>query len=190
MVRTADPHLRATILQAARTVFQQKGYTDARMADIAAHANVAVGTIYLHFTTKQALVTALAMDFHRRLLHEAIPLLAQGDFATALAATLRTTLRIMHEQRDLLAMVYLQTGLVAFAEPSAVEMQVTRTLAAALADRVARSEARPMNVEMTALLILGLVERAALVHALEGETTMPQLEESLIHFAQHALLLP
>lgn len=188
MARTADPNVRTTILQAARKVFQQKGYADARMADIAAQANVAVGTIYLYFTTKEALVTTLAANFHQRLLHEAVPLLQQADFASALTTTLHTTLRIMHEQRDLLAMIYLRIGLAAFAEPSEVEIQVTQAFAAALSERMARGEARPIDAEKAVLLMMGLLERAALVHALEGEATRPQLEATLIHFVQQALL--
>lgn len=188
MGRTADPTVRATILGAARMVFQRKGYTDARMTDIAALAHVAVGTIYLYFNTKEALVMALADDFYQRLHQEALPSLRQGDFATAIATALHTTLRIMHEQRNLLTMVYLQMGLAAFTEPSAIEVQVIQALTAALDERIGRGEGRPFDAEKTAQLIIGLVERAALVHVLEGEASMPLLEATLVHFIQHALI--
>lgn len=188
MARTADPKVRIAIFGAARLVFQQKGYADARMADIAAVANVAVGTIYLHFRTKEALVVALADDFHRRLLEEAMPMLHHGNFATALATALHTALQIMHEHRDLLAMVYLQLGLAAFSEPSPIEAQVTQALTTALRERMARGEARSFDAEKVALLLIGLVERAALVHALDGEASLPRLEETLVRFVQCALL--
>ena len=151
MARTADPTLRSTILQAARTVFQQKGYADARMADIATLANVAVGTIYLYFRTKEALV-------------------------------------IMREHQDLLAMVYLQMGLAAFTEPSAAEEQLLAALTDALAERMAQGAARPYDPAMAALLITGLVERAVLTTLLEGDAGLALLEETLIRFAQHALI--
>lgn len=67
---------------------------------------MAVGTIYLYFRTKEALVMALADEFHRRLLEESILLLRHGDFADAIAASLRSTTAIMRKQQDLLAMVY------------------------------------------------------------------------------------
>ena len=188
MARTTDPKVRSAILGAARMLFQQKGYADARMADIAAVANVAVGTIYLYFRTKEALVEALADDFHRCLLQEVIPPLRQGDFAIALALALHTALQIIHEHRDLLAMVYLQLGLAAFSEPSAIEAQVTQALTTALSERIAQGEARGFDAEKAALLIIGLVERAALVHALEGEASLPRLEETLVRFVQHALI--
>ena len=156
MARTADPTLRSTILQAARTVFQQKGYADARMADIATLANVAVGTIYLYFRTKEALVIALADEFHRRLREESIPLLRHGNFADAIAASLHSTSVIMREHQDLLAMVYLQMGLAAFTEPSAAEEQLLAALTDALAERMAQGAARPYDPAMAALLITGL----------------------------------
>lgn len=188
MARTTDPKVRSAILAAARMVFQQKGYADARVADIAAVANVAVGTIYLHFRTKEGLVVALADDFHRRLLQEVIPPLRQGDFASALAVSLHSALQVMHEQRDLLAMVYLQVGLAAFSEPSAIEAQVIQALTTALRERIARGEARGLDAEKAALLIIGLVERAALIHALDGEASLPRLEETLVRFVQYALI--
>lgn len=188
MARTADPTLRATILQAARTVFQQKGYVDARMADIAAQANIAVGTIYLYFRTKEALVMALADNFHQRLLAEALPLLLEGDFAEAIAASLHTTIALMREHQDLLVMVYLQMGLAALTEPSAMEEQFISALTAALAERMTRGEARQYDPQKAALLVIGLVDRSVVTSLLEGDESMALLEETLIRFAQHALI--
>jgi AcrR family transcriptional regulator len=188
MARTADPTLRTVILQAARTIFQQKGYADARMADIAALANVAVGTIYLYFRTKEALVVALADEFHQRLLKESIPKLLEGDFATAIAASLRSTLAIMREHQDLLAMVYLQMGLTAFSKPSEAEAALCNALSAALAQRMRRGEARLYDPEKASLLLINLVDRAALVSLLEGGVSLQLLEETLIQFVQHALI--
>ena len=188
MARTADPTLRSVILQAARTVFQQKGYADARMADIAALANVAVGTIYLHFSTKKALIVALSDDFHQRILKESVPKLLAGDFASAIAASLRTTLAIMREHQDLLIMVYLQMGLAAFSQPSIAETALYNALIAALTQRMERGEARYYDPEKAALLLLNLVDRAALTSLLAGDASMQLLEETLIQFVQHALI--
>lgn len=158
------------------------------MADIAALANVAVGTIYLYFHTKGALVMGLADEFHRRLLAESIPLLRHGNFADAIAASLRSTAAIMREHQDLLVMVYLQMGLAAFTEPSPAAEELLAALSAALTERMAQGEARPYDPAMVALLLTGLVERAVLTTLLEGDASMTLLEETLIRFAQHALI--
>src|SRR5215203_3429357 len=47
------------ILAAALDVFAEKGFSDARLDDVAARAGVAKGTIYLYVTSKEALFEAL-----------------------------------------------------------------------------------------------------------------------------------
>ncbi len=50
---------RERVLTAARAVFAEQG-RDAQMDDVARRADVGVGTVYRHFPTKDALVTALS----------------------------------------------------------------------------------------------------------------------------------
>src|SRR5947209_2572851 len=47
------------IIQAAEEVFQEKGYYEASMDEIAARVGVAKGTIYTHFPAKEELVLAI-----------------------------------------------------------------------------------------------------------------------------------
>jgi TetR/AcrR family fatty acid metabolism transcriptional regulator len=54
--RGADKHRR--ILEAAVAVIAQRGYFQARVADIAARADVAEGTIYLYFKNKEEILMA------------------------------------------------------------------------------------------------------------------------------------
>jgi AcrR family transcriptional regulator len=49
---------REKVLEAARAVFAEQG-VDAQMDDVARRADVGVGTVYRHFPTKDALLTAL-----------------------------------------------------------------------------------------------------------------------------------
>jgi AcrR family transcriptional regulator len=50
---------RQAILEAALTVFAERGYEAARLDDVAARAGVAKGTLYLYFKDKEALFAAL-----------------------------------------------------------------------------------------------------------------------------------
>jgi AcrR family transcriptional regulator len=50
---------REKVLAAARAVFAEQG-VDAQMDDVARRADVGVGTVYRHFPTKDALLTALS----------------------------------------------------------------------------------------------------------------------------------
>ncbi len=53
---------RDNLLAAGRTVFEQRGYTATRMADIAAAAGVSHGTTYTWFSDKEAVLRALVDD--------------------------------------------------------------------------------------------------------------------------------
>ena len=49
----------ARILQAALTLFAERGYAGTAMPDLARHAGVGAGTIYRHFSSKEVLVNAV-----------------------------------------------------------------------------------------------------------------------------------
>ncbi len=53
---------RADILAAAKKVFWEKGYARTTMPQIAAEAELAAGTLYLYFPSKDALYTELLVD--------------------------------------------------------------------------------------------------------------------------------
>ncbi len=57
---------RQDLLAAAERVLAEKGLHDTKISDIAAAADVGVGTFYLHFPTKEALFDAVVEDTMRR----------------------------------------------------------------------------------------------------------------------------
>jgi len=70
--RTRRPRAerRAEILEAARSVFAERGYGDAGMAEIAERAGVVEGTVYSYFETKRALLVAVMERFYDDLIRE------------------------------------------------------------------------------------------------------------------------
>lgn len=56
---TGDPKKKKRILSAAKEIFLKKGYTEAKMSEIAARANVSLGTIYNFFEGKRDLFDRL-----------------------------------------------------------------------------------------------------------------------------------
>jgi AcrR family transcriptional regulator len=70
---------RKAIVDAALSEFLDKGFAAARMEDIARRARVAKGTIYLHFTDKEALFEAIVMQEIRPRVDEAAMGLAAGE---------------------------------------------------------------------------------------------------------------
>src|SRR3954452_23141964 len=53
---------RGALLQAARAVFSRTGFHDARITDIVAGANLAHGTFYTHFDSKEDFSLAAAQE--------------------------------------------------------------------------------------------------------------------------------
>jgi AcrR family transcriptional regulator len=74
---------RAAILAAAETVFAESG-PSASTEQVAARAGVAIGTVFRHFPTKDALLGALMNDLLARLTADAAALISGGEPANAL----------------------------------------------------------------------------------------------------------
>ncbi len=55
---------RRDILDAALKLFGQKGYSETTVQDIAAEADVAIGTVYIHYSSKEHVLEALHEAFH------------------------------------------------------------------------------------------------------------------------------
>jgi AcrR family transcriptional regulator len=98
---TADRPLRAdarrnreAIVAAARELFALHGPATP-MDDIAARAGVGVGTVYRHFPTKEALLTALVAEVFRGFTADAVRAQSVDDPWTAFETMLRDSLTAM-----------------------------------------------------------------------------------------------
>jgi AcrR family transcriptional regulator len=75
---TRGEQTRLTILQAAHDLFIKQGYHGTSMRQIAKEADIALGGLYNHFTSKEAVFEAVFLAFHPY--HQVLPLIqaAQG----------------------------------------------------------------------------------------------------------------
>lgn len=75
-----DPEVRrGDILRAARNVFNTTGFAKTRIADIAEAADIAKGTFYLHFRTKEHVLGALWSQYLDEFYLSAEQILARGQ---------------------------------------------------------------------------------------------------------------
>ena len=82
------------ILDAALAEFGEKGFSESSIVSITARADVALGTFYTYFDSKDALFAALVADMSSQVRQQVAPALSQGSDALdaerrALAAYLR-----------------------------------------------------------------------------------------------------
>ncbi len=60
--RGARAASRTRILEAARTLFAERGYAACRVADVAQRAGMSTGNVYWHFDSKEALLAAILAE--------------------------------------------------------------------------------------------------------------------------------
>ncbi|MGE3874637.1 MAG: TetR/AcrR family transcriptional regulator [Parvibaculaceae bacterium] len=61
---------RDTMLRSAAAIFEEKGFEQARLEDIAEHAEVSIGTIYNYFSSKFDLLVAMHREDRERVLKQ------------------------------------------------------------------------------------------------------------------------
>lgn len=110
---------RERILAAAEVVFTEKG-PSASTEDVAAKAGVAIGTVFRHFPTKQALLQSIMKDLLIKLTEETSRLATEGDPATALFTFISHIVEQAAQQR----------GVVDLLAESGVDVQVAEPLQA------------------------------------------------------------
>ena len=97
---------RAEILAAALKVFCKKGYTEARMEDVAAQAKIAKGTLYLYFSSKAEIFSAAAHSAMEQLSTLAVESIAGvTGFHERLETLITVRLEYWGEQRSLYRML-------------------------------------------------------------------------------------
>jgi TetR/AcrR family transcriptional regulator, acrAB operon repressor len=116
MRRTKEEALqtRQNLLDAALTVFSQKGYDAARLEDIADAAGVTRGAVYHHFGGKPELYMALVKDATgqgERLVQSAIS--KGGTFTEIAARIMADSLRLVEDDQrfgEVMALMLFKTG--------------------------------------------------------------------------------
>jgi AcrR family transcriptional regulator len=98
---------REYLLRAATRVLAERGLHATKIADIAAAADVGVGTFYLHFDTKDALYDALVEDTVTRL-KAAVDAAREGlaDPVEESRAAIGALCRFAHDNREVFKLVF------------------------------------------------------------------------------------
>ncbi len=190
MARLADPERRTEILNAARSVFQARGYTEARMSEIAERAGIAAGTLYLYFPSKEALAQALGDDYLTRLTETILPHLAKPDTAEAIARSVHAALAYSVQEQDLLRFIQFSLGPGNLCEHSPADAELHRLLAENLQARMAQGQLVRYDPQVLAELVSGLIQWVAERITTGGVEELARYEKTLIQMLQYALLPP
>lgn len=150
------------VLDAALTLFVQKGYGATSVAEIARAAGISKGAVYLYFPSKQAIIEGLVRravtPISARALEQAA--LAHGNLRTALPAVMRVIAEAMNDPkvyavpRIVLHEAVVAPEIAAFYREAVLDMAIP-AVEGLIAQGVARGELRPVDPEMTVRSLMG-----------------------------------
>ena len=157
----------AAILGAARALFGRDGFDATAMADIAARAGIAEGTVYNYFPSKQALGMAVASDWF-------------GEIAGAVAHDLA----LLPDFRAKLARI-VAGHFAAILDAPALYLMLLREVRAA--PGYAKSDARMQNRRYTGLL-LALLREAQAAGEVGMDLPLPAMRDMVYGGVEHIAL--
>src|SRR3712207_4413454 len=102
VARRAAAGRREELRAAAREVLAQNGYERTTVSSIATRANVAQGTFYLYFPSKEALPGALAEQMAEAMGEAAVAACQAGSFKEGVDALVTGSLEVAEQYRDVL----------------------------------------------------------------------------------------
>lgn len=189
MARPADPHRREAILRAARAVFLENGYARTRMADIAARAGVAPGTLYLYFKSKESLILALVDEHFDRLAALVIPRLNHPDSRVAIPEAVRATFAYIADEQDFIRLLRLDLDMSRSESHQlpAARVRFHQALAKALRVGMEEGHLHWYDPQILSELLSGLIEWTVEACLVRGDGDLARYEETLTDLLLRAM---
>jgi len=173
---------RASLVAAARVVFERDGYLDARLTDITVEAKCSTGTFYTYFTGKEEIFAAVLAAAQEDMLHPGTARVSSDDEDDP-TAIIEASNRAYFEAYKRNAKLMMLLEQVAMIDPKFRELRLARgqvfiernarSIAELQAKGIADSDLDPL---MSARALSGMVSRLAYhSFALRGDFAMDDL---------------
>jgi AcrR family transcriptional regulator len=156
MPRMPNPERRAAILRAARTLLSAHTYGQATMADIAAAAEMGVGSLYVYFPTKESIAVTLVDAYFAELFETILPPLRERHGVDAIAGAIAGGLECASRNQDVLGLC----RLIAPSHTNQVNIQLTQAIEQAISQQMRDGFLRQYDPTMITQWINGQIEWA------------------------------
>jgi AcrR family transcriptional regulator len=174
---------RERILQAAMTVFADRGYTATSVDEIARRAGSSKGGVYFHFTSKQAIFEALIAELVTMLERDVRAAIGREHGALAkVDAALGVVISTFAAHRGLTHLLLVETS--GLGPPFDQEVRAARAtfigvIESYLAQAVAEGALPPLDTGVAACVWLGAINEVVLQWLLDDAATAASLERTL-----------
>jgi AcrR family transcriptional regulator/predicted DNA-binding transcriptional regulator AlpA len=182
---------RQQIREAARRVFLEKGYQQARIEDITTAAGVSTGTFYIYFKDKQELFMEIIDELTRNTVASFEAMIEEEDDFQKRAVT---TAQYYIENYEYFSGIINQLrGMMASTAPSAREKfvalhnQMADPIAGEIRAAIADGLIRDVDPELLARAIMGMVEFLAIFLSFNRHYTTPQVIPFMIDLIMNGI---
>ncbi len=178
---------RADLLAAARTVFAARGYHEASIAEITELADVGVGTFYLHFRDKEAVLATLIEEGLREMMEQVTAAVAQRPPEQRLALFIRAFFQHAAARRDLFQILLSGTGPGAHPQTFLAQARMAEGLTRYLETANAQGLLAGYNVPLLARFIAGILSQGILWWSEHDEPTPDAMAGQVLRLLRQGL---
>jgi AcrR family transcriptional regulator len=181
---------RQELLAAAKRVLADKGYHNTKIVDIAAAADIGVGTFYLHYPTKDTLFLELVEDTARVLKEKIDHARAQVDGHTEkLRAAHYAFFHFAQDNRELLKIIFGHGNTFNELLRQVYAMFVTDA-AKNVIEGIDQGMFRPLHPETIANALVGMSAQVVSWWIAQAEPSAAEMAETMTDFVLHGLAVP
>ncbi|EIW18932.1 MULTISPECIES: TetR family transcriptional regulator [Pelosinus] len=183
---------KSRLLSAAKEVLAEKGLEKATISDIVKRAGMAQGTFYLYFSSKNALIPAIANDLLQTMLHKIKKeQVLSDDIWSFFHKMITVTFQVTNSYKEVLSLCY--SGLAidnTLSEWDRIYNPYYSWLAEIIAKGIEQKAIRQdVDPLVAARMVIGLIESSAeqiyLFNKLDKP--LPEHQQDLFTFIHHAL---
>jgi AcrR family transcriptional regulator len=147
------------IIMAAREIFARQGYEATTIAEIAAQAKVAVGTVYLYFHNKREIYTATALDWIEQITAALLkPELLELPIKQVPRAIIETTFQVCRKEDQMMSLFQLDLQTQEEIEShQRAKKQVEQAIEDFLNHCITRGDFIPFDTKTYATMIFNIV---------------------------------
>lgn len=184
MPRPPDPLRRALILRVAREQFARDGFAGATMADIARGAGMGVGSLYVYFSTKDAIALSLLQTYLDELENAIVPPMVELCGDEALAQSITAGFQLVTPNEDLIVLLHqLSPELI-----GPICQRLPQVMEPAIQRQMTRGYFRPLDPHFITHWVNDQINCAINACVLEKRGSLELSQRQLIDLISRALL--